>query len=104
MSTRTVARRVQILTVPLLIAAAVGWPAPIGSAELAESFTIRGILGGVTAISARSAWAVGVADRGLILRWDGTAWQRVPAPSAARHSILYAVAFTSARSGWAVGP
>ncbi len=77
--------------------------ARIGSAELAESFTIRGILGGVTAISARSAWAVGVADRGLILRWNGTAWQRVPAPSAARHSILYAVAFTSARSGWAVG-
>jgi hypothetical protein len=37
------------------------------------------------------------------LRWDGTAWKRVPSPSPAAGGILFGVAATSARSAWAVG-
>ena len=64
---------------------------------------------GVAAVSARSAWAVGVIGgnpyRTLILHWNGTAWRRVPSPSpgSASNDVLYGVAATSARNAWAVG-
>src|SRR5215831_11385260 len=65
-----------------------------------------GQLFGVAATSARNAWAVGgVVNSGktLILRWDGTAWARVPSPTPVGETELYAVAATSARNAWAVG-
>jgi hypothetical protein len=65
-----------------------------------------GTLYGVTAASARSAWAVGWAYRGsktLILHWNGTVWTRVPSPTPAGGAILSSVAATSASSAWAVG-
>jgi len=71
-----------------------------------------GILSGVAATSARSAWAVGGTERGvgsgtrirtLILRWNGTTWKRVPSPSPGLRTALSGVTATSARSAWAVG-
>jgi hypothetical protein len=60
---------------------------------------------GVTASSARNAWAVGqsAAATPLILHWDGTAWQRVPSPVRTTGSALVSVAALSARDAWAVG-
>ena len=64
---------------------------------------------GVAATSARNAWAVGgtsITDASsgtFILRWNGTAWKRVPSPSPHGGPNLYAVAATSARNAWAVG-
>src|SRR5258707_9259740 len=65
----------------------------------------------VAATSERSAWAVGLTGgvfgqrpETLILRWNGTAWRRVPSPNAATPgSWLGAVAVSSARKAWAVG-
>src|SRR5258707_8422311 len=65
----------------------------------------------VAATSERSAWAVGLTGgvfgqrpETLILRWNGTAWRRVPSPNAATPgSWLGAVAVASARKAWAVG-
>jgi hypothetical protein len=63
-------------------------------------------LGGVAALSARNAWAVGYQgiylENALILHWNGTAWKRVPSPSPPE-TVLEAVAATSARNAWAVG-
>ena|SRR5215469_11046920 len=60
---------------------------------------------GVTAPSARNAWAVGQTTAGtpLILHWNGTAWRRVPSPVRASDSTLVSVAALSPRDAWAVG-
>jgi hypothetical protein len=68
-------------------------------------------LSAVTARSARLAWAVGSGGRStvgypntLILRWNGTAWMRVPSPtSKANGGGLLGVTATSAANAWAVG-
>lgn len=69
-----------------------------------------GVLAGVAASSARSAWAVGFSEtifsRGpqtVIMRWNGTTWNRVTSPNPPGGGILTGVAATSARSAWAVG-
>ncbi|OXS37057.1 hypothetical protein [Streptomyces sp. XY006] len=56
------------------------------------------------------AWAVGTDAVGreapgfpLLLRWDGTAWQRQSVPGAGRQGELLSVAGTSPSSVWAVG-
>jgi Protein kinase domain len=63
----------------------------------------------VTAVSASDAWAVGETEdrdgsnsRTLILRWNGTAWTRVPSPGPVG-SHLSGVTATSADNAWAVG-
>jgi hypothetical protein len=59
---------------------------------------------GVTATSARNAWAVGqTANTPLILHWDGTVWRRVPSPARTTGNTLHGVAALSARNAWAVG-
>jgi hypothetical protein len=88
-------------------------PSPSPGGASATSF-----LKGVTAVSGRVAWAVGerqVAPQGttvgrtLILRWNGTAWKRVPSPNpnldptSAPDDTLNGVAATSATNAWAVG-
>jgi hypothetical protein len=80
--------------------AAVTSPTPAGGAFLND----------VTATSARKAWAVGQAGSGttrkrttLILRWNGTAWTRVPSPTPGGGALLVSVAATSGRNAWAVG-
>jgi hypothetical protein len=74
-------------------------------------------LGSVTTVSAHLAWAVGGSlntstgsVRSLILRWNGTAWQRVPSPSPGVPGgntdlgvSLSGVSANSARQAWAVG-
>ncbi len=59
-----------------------------------------------------SAWAVGYTGNGsdggtglstVILRWNGTAWTRVPSPSPGPTSTLASVTVTSADSAWAAG-
>jgi hypothetical protein len=65
-----------------------------------------GGLSGVVAISVRNVWAVGSAVTAhttsmLILRWNGTAWNRVPGSAFAGY--LMGVAAVSARDAWAVG-
>ena len=67
----------------------------------------------VTAVSARTAWAVGDltnlsphADKTLIERWDGRRWRRVPSPTpgGGAHDLgLFGVAALSGRSAWAIG-
>jgi len=69
-------------------------------------------LSSVTAVSGRSAWAVGctafcflssASPQTVILRWNGTAWTRMPSPAPARVGALNGVAATSASNAWAVG-
>lgn len=68
----------------------------------------------VTALSARSAWAVGAVcadhceaekppSRAVILHWNGRRWAAVASPAPGAASLLTAVAATSARNAWAVG-
>jgi hypothetical protein len=71
-----------------------------------------GILAGVAAISATSAWAVGHTVSGvgssavittLIARWNGARWTRVSSPTPGGRAALSGVAAISASSAWAVG-
>ena len=108
---------VRVLAVPLLAAGVVCGIAPgpasalggrAADASRAAAVSFGGTLDGVTATSAQNAWAVGKdcpasGCRPLILRWDGTAWQRVPSPSPPGVFELFGVAATSARNAWAVG-
>jgi hypothetical protein len=63
----------------------------------------------VAAISATRAWAVGYYGTGkgrsrtFVLRWNGTAWTILKAPSPGRSAVLDGVAATSASNVWAVG-
>jgi alpha-tubulin suppressor-like RCC1 family protein len=64
------------------------------------------LLSGITATSARDAWAVGTtrtSSSTLTLRWHGTSWLQVPSPTPAPGGELTAVAASSARNAWAVG-
>jgi hypothetical protein len=71
--------------------------------------TTGATLNGVTAVSAKTAWAVGfTADNfspaAWILRWNGSSWRQAPNPeSNARGSILWGVSASSASDAWAVG-
>jgi hypothetical protein len=68
-------------------------------------------LNAVTVVSSGEAWAVGSysdggTDRSLALRWDGTQWTQVPAPSLGEYSdVLNAIAELPGSGGemWAVG-
>jgi hypothetical protein len=69
-------------------------------------------LGGVTATSAKNAWAAGssfvhrtVTLRTVILHWNGTRWRRTPSPTppAPDGSGLADVGASSAGNAWAVG-
>lgn len=69
-------------------------------------------LGGVAAVSATDAWAVGAYDTQttaanltLIVRWNGKKWHtvRAPFPHGAIDDSLGAVATVGAKSAWAVG-
>jgi hypothetical protein len=68
-------------------------------------------LDGVTAISARNAWAVGSysnsknVPKTLIEHWNGKAWKVQPSPNAGstRNGHLTGVVATSAKNAWAVG-
>src|SRR5215469_4323942 len=121
MGRHTAARRIWVLFVPPLLGAvlagvaspapaatAAGWARP---ASRLASVGEDGILLGVAATSARSAWAVGqtgslVSSKAatLIERWNSTRWRIVPSPNPAPGgTVVYGVAVTSARSAWAVG-
>lgn len=85
--------------------AAVG-AARADSAGPSQPLPVHGVLHGVAATSASNAWAVGETSTSsgfstLILRWNGTAWNRVPVPGPPGN--LLSVAATSARNAWAVG-
>jgi hypothetical protein len=109
-----ITRSVRLLAAPLLLAGVLGGVAPVtasaaqaGPAGTAAPFRINGWLYGVAATSASSAWAVGysgsiTSPKPLIVRWNGTAWTRVPSPAPVG-SVLSGVAATSATSAWAVG-
>jgi hypothetical protein len=80
------------------------------AAVAAPQPAVSTFLFGISATSARSAWAVGETDNGsavhtLIQRWNGRSWQRVPSPNPGDGSEdrLFSVAATSARNAWAVG-
>jgi hypothetical protein len=72
---------------------------------------VAGTLTGITAISARDAWAVGTTrsahrypfGKTLILHWNGRSWRQVRAPAPGSNSEFGAVSATSAGSAWAVG-
>ena len=103
-------RFARVLALPLLVAGAApvtaaARPTPVGPAA---SFTVSGTLGDVAATSASNAWAVGTtgsnaAAKTMIVRWNGTAWARVPTPTPAGGAYLSGVAATSATDAWAVG-
>jgi hypothetical protein len=64
-------------------------------------------LEGVAAIAPDDVWAVGsfglAHPAGLVLHFDGSAWQRMRLPYAARHAFLADVTAISANDVWAVG-
>jgi len=65
-----------------------------------------GVLNGVATTSPSDAWAVGWCGRPwtLILRWDGSTWERERSPNGSTgHNYLYGVAATSSSDAWAVG-
>jgi hypothetical protein len=71
---------------------------------------IAGALSDVDAAPAGQAWAVGHYDRkyggALVARWDGRAWQQVPAPSRSfggASASLFGVTAPSADNAWTVG-
>jgi hypothetical protein len=77
-------------------------------AALAPFPTITGALGGVADTSADSAWAVGdtgfnASGKTLMLRWNGTAWTRVPSPDPGTSRHIADVAAASDGTAWAVG-
>ncbi len=78
------------------------------SAGPAPFVTVTGGLTSVADTSASSAWAVGWTGSGasaktLILRWNGTAWTRVPSPDPGPDAELSGVAALSGSDAWAVG-
>jgi len=65
-----------------------------------------GMLYGITATSARSAWAAGCYFLGktLVLRWNGTTWKQVPSPRPPPSGgCLTAAVAASPDTAWAVG-
>jgi hypothetical protein len=68
------------------------------------SFSTSGTVGDyagyntVSAIAADDVWALGFGNGGLLEHWDGTRWNRVPAPRAA-----YGLATFASDDMWAVG-
>lgn len=105
------------------ISAAVGgplimhWDGTTWSRVRSPALSGSAFLAGVSSGPVGSAWAVGydcpsdcsssiTGARTLILRWDGTAWSRVPSPSPGPSSgfaFLDAVASGPGDSAWAVG-
>ena len=90
------------------------WDGANWSITYPSSVNPYGILFGVSVVSSTLAWAVGfdqsnfgAAVRTMILKWDGTAWTRMPSPNigGSQHpnNELFAVAGTSATNAWAVG-
>ncbi len=69
------------------------------------------ILNGVTVLSSTNAWAVGsyfngLADRTLIVHWNGSVWKVVASPNVggvSRENFLTSVVAISAQNIWAVG-
>jgi hypothetical protein len=61
------------------------------------------VLYGVTALSARAAWAVGttLADKAIMVRWNGATWRRVKLPI--KGGALLGIAALSGHDAWAVG-
>ena len=113
---RLITRPVRVFAIPLLVAGLAAGMTPATAAASrtrpagpSASFTIDGQLNGVAATSASNAWAVGSTSsstsnpKTLIVRWNGTAWMRVPSPSAGASSSLSGVAAISASDAWAVG-
>jgi len=89
----------------LAMIAVAGTAAIDAAAEPAASgaTSIPGALDGVAAVSATNAWAVGGNTAGaLMLRWNGTSWDKVSGSDSAGAS-LSAVTATSATNAWAVG-
>ena len=83
-----------------------GWHVRTGPAEAHESDELFG----VSAVSSRDVWAVGVAlppgrpARTLVERWQGRVWRTVPSPDRpSAGSFLNAVVARSASDAWAVG-
>ena len=83
-----------------------GWHVLTGQAGVSESDELFG----VSAASAESVWAVGVAlpssgpARTLVERWQGGAWRTVPSPDRpSGGSFLNAVVALTASDAWAVG-
>lgn len=73
----------------------------------------RQVLNAVAAVSPTDVWAVGdtidtasgsfLADKTLVLHWNGTAWSVVRAPDHPAEDVLSGVAVVSATDVWAVG-
>jgi hypothetical protein len=109
-------RSVRVIGLALLLAgvtaAAVPPPAAAGArgpaGRKAPSFLLYATFFGVSATSARNAWAVGqyqsTTVRTLIAHWNGVTWRRVPSPNPApAGDSLNDVAAISATFAWAVG-
>jgi hypothetical protein len=75
----------------------------------AAYYSAPGLLTGVAAASASSAWAVGYAGSGtspkvLMLHWNGRTWSRVSSPSVlTRAGKLNAITVVNNKDAWAAG-
>jgi WD40 repeat protein len=83
--------------------AAGGAAATPGTAASAQPAIPGGDLSAVAAASASDAWAVGniANESGLIMHWNGQAWQQMATPAGIRN--LTGVTAPSVGSAWAVG-
>jgi hypothetical protein len=92
-------------------AAVSGGPAAAGAGQAprgSTSYSVKGGLSAVAAVSAHDVWAVGYTKKKtLIVHWNGTGWKRVasPSPPPAQYGPygLIGVAATSPTNAWAVG-
>jgi hypothetical protein len=106
---------ITITALSLAVITLIGGSVPAGAEQTpaaATTFTVKGALGSVVALSADNAWAVGYSlvyqqggnflEQSLILHWNGRKWSRVTNPKPVT-GFLFGVSAAAADDVWAVG-
>lgn len=104
-------RAITIAALSLAVVTSITGSGPAGAQQIlraATTFTVKGNLLSVVALSAKNAWAVGFSgvyqqgDKTLILHWNGSKWSRVTSPKPVT-GVLNSVSAATADNVWAVG-
>ncbi|MGW3645595.1 hypothetical protein [Streptomyces sp. NPDC000878] len=83
-------------------------PAPAWRTSLAGTLSNNSALFDIVSVGPDAAWAVGAqyvdgVSQGVILRWNGRAWQQQTTPAVPETGVWHAVDAVSARDVWAYG-